>query len=148
MRLLALSVCLTALVNPAVAATAYTVPSGNTVTINEFGLCYRVGNPGAGTRWISTASSGEWQSFINAPNGLTMTACTLQTKTYTFSYTGGYNDSNATNAYCVGKGYQAMQTYSHTSHVQQQCHNGPGDTGPICENVTYYDTNVVCYRYV
>jgi len=131
------------------AATVYTFASGGAATIvNEQGLCRYVNNPGTGTRWISTATLAEWQSFVNNPNGLTMTACTLQTKTYTFSYLYSYNDSNATNAYCVSKGYQAMQTYTHTTHVGQSCVNGGGDTGPVCTNVTYYDTNVTCYRYV
>ncbi|MGN6539109.1 MAG: hypothetical protein ACTHKQ_25710 [Mesorhizobium sp.] len=57
------------------AADQYAIGSGQTVTINEYSVCYKVTNPGSGTRMVPTGSAAEWQSVRSYPNGLTFSAC-------------------------------------------------------------------------
>jgi hypothetical protein len=62
------------LATPAFAATSYLVTQ-TTINISESNICQQVSNTGAGTRYISTNTASEWQSFVNNPNGLGMAAC-------------------------------------------------------------------------
>lgn len=59
------------------AANGYNVPVGATVTIDEHGQCRRVTNPAGqpASRFVSTRTAPEWQSFRDNPNGLVMAAC-------------------------------------------------------------------------
>lgn len=76
----------------AYAASSYTVANSATVEINEHGVCRRVTNNGGGSRWISTKTAAEWNSFVNNPNGLTMAACI----SYSYGSWGGWSACSKT----------------------------------------------------
>ena len=61
------------------AANGYDVPVGATVTIDEHGECREVTNPAGqpASRFVSTRTAPEWQSFRDNPNGLVMAACVV-----------------------------------------------------------------------
>jgi hypothetical protein len=86
---LTLAAILALLATPAFAATSYLVTQ-TTITISESNICKQVSNTGAGTRYISTKTAAEWQSYIDNPNGLGMTCCGGGTNIggYCWYYTG------------------------------------------------------------
>lgn len=128
-RVFAFTILYLTYIAPAQAADSYLIASGETVTINEHGVCRKVSNTlGAGIM-VPTKSANEWhtggESFLeNLYSGVTATSCTSSGVWTLFttgcngiaggpfpdcSGDGNYgNDGNVTGQACPSIGDQCM----------------------------------------
>lgn len=65
-------------IHVAKANTSYSVLAGQTITIDEHGICKKITNSGSRNIFVPTKSISEWSSFLsNSPTGINLSNCSI-----------------------------------------------------------------------